>query len=41
MGQETMDEIFESNDVQFFDLENDPDEMHNLAVERETRRIAT
>jgi arylsulfatase len=35
---QTLDEIFESNDVQLFDLENDPDEMHNLAVERETNR---
>jgi arylsulfatase len=29
----TLEEIFSSNDVQLFDLQNDPDEMHNLAAE--------
>jgi arylsulfatase len=28
----TLDEIFEKNDVELFDLERDPDEVHNLAV---------
>jgi len=35
---QTLKEIFEHNDVQLFDLENDPDEMHNLAVEGEKNR---
>jgi hypothetical protein len=26
----TLEEIFENHDVQLFDLENDPDEIHNL-----------
>ena len=29
---QTLDEIFKNNDVQLFDLEKDPDEMHNLAL---------
>ena len=29
----TLEGIFELNDVELFDLEADPDEMHNLAVE--------
>jgi arylsulfatase A-like enzyme len=29
----TMDEIFQYNDVQLFDLQNDPDEMNNLALD--------
>ena len=31
----TLDELFEKNDVQLFDLETDPDEMVNLAADRE------
>ena len=34
----TLDEIFKNNDVQLFDLQNDPEEMHNLAVEPEKNR---
>jgi arylsulfatase A-like enzyme len=34
----TLEEIFKSNDVQLFDLESDPDEIHNLAVEPEQNR---
>jgi hypothetical protein len=33
-----LDEIFKNNDVQLSDLANDPDEMHNLAVEPEKNR---
>jgi arylsulfatase len=29
----TLQEIFQYNDVQLFDLKNDPDEVHNLALE--------
>ena len=32
----TLDELFEKNDVQLFDLYADPDEMVNLAADRET-----
>ena len=35
---QTLEEIFTNNDVQLFDLESDPDEMHNLAVEPEKNR---
>jgi arylsulfatase len=35
---QTLEEIFKKNDIQLFDLENDPDEMHNLAVEPEKNR---
>ena len=35
---QTLEEIFKHNDVQLFDLESDPDEMHNLAVEPEQNR---
>jgi Sulfatase len=35
---QTLEEIFGSNDVQLFDLKNDPDEMHNLALEPEQNR---
>jgi arylsulfatase len=31
----TLDQIFKYNDVQLFDLKDDPDEMHNLALDRE------
>ena len=30
----TLDELFAHNDVQLFDLENDPEEMNNLALDR-------
>lgn len=30
----TIDELFKNNDVELFDLENDPDEMNNLAADR-------
>jgi hypothetical protein len=32
---QTLEEIFENNDVQLFDLESDPEEMRNLAIEPE------
>jgi arylsulfatase A-like enzyme len=35
---ETLDDLFKDNDVQLFDLRNDPDEVHNLAVDREKNR---
>ena len=35
---QTLDEIFRDNDVQLFDLQSDPDEMNNLAIEREKNR---
>jgi arylsulfatase len=35
---QTMKEIFKSNDVQLFDLQNDPDEMHNLALAPEKNK---
>jgi arylsulfatase len=31
----TLEQIFKYNDVQLFDLKDDPDEMHNLALDRE------
>jgi arylsulfatase len=31
----TLEQIFKYNDVQLFDLKNDPDEVHNLALDRE------
>ena len=34
----TMEEIFSKKDVQLFDLQNDPEEMHNLAVEADKNR---
>jgi arylsulfatase A-like enzyme len=34
----TLEEIFKNNDVQLFDLDSDPDEVHNLAVEPEKNR---
>src|SRR5262249_60022157 len=30
---QTLEEILKNNDVQLFDLESDPEEMHNLALE--------
>ena len=35
---QTLEEIFKDNDVQLFDLQNDPDEMHNLALDPEKNR---
>jgi arylsulfatase len=35
---QTMEEIFKSNDVQLFDLQNDPDEVHNLALAPEKNK---
>ena len=32
---QTLEEILKNNDVQLFDLQNDPDEMHNLTLEPE------
>jgi arylsulfatase len=34
----TLDEILRNNDVQLFDLQNDPEEMHNLALEPDKNR---
>ncbi|MCG2679139.1 MAG: sulfatase-like hydrolase/transferase [Kiritimatiellae bacterium] len=31
---QTMDELYAYNDVELFDLQKDPDEMHNLAMDR-------
>jgi arylsulfatase A-like enzyme len=35
---QTFEEILKNNDVQLFDLETDPDEMHNMAIEPEKNR---
>ena len=35
---QTLEEILKNNDVQLFDLESDPEEMHNLALEPEKNR---
>lgn len=34
----TLDEIFKDNDVQLFDLQNDPNETNNLAIDREANK---
>jgi arylsulfatase len=34
----TPEEIFRNNDVQLFDLQSDPEETHNLALEQDTNR---
>ena len=34
----TLEEIYKNNDVELFDLESDPHETHNLAVDREKNR---
>jgi hypothetical protein len=34
----TLEEILGNNDVQLFDLQNDPDEMRNLALEQQRNR---
>lgn len=36
---ETLDEIFASNDVQLFDMVNDPEERINLAMDREANKV--
>jgi hypothetical protein len=33
-----MEEIFNNNDAQLFDLQNNPDEMHNLVIEPDKNR---
>jgi arylsulfatase len=35
---QTLEEILKNNDVQLFDLQSDPEEMHNLALEPEKNR---
>jgi len=35
---QTLEELFKNNDVQLFDLDRDPDEIHNLAVDPEKNR---
>jgi arylsulfatase len=35
----TLEEILNNNDVQLFDLQNDPDEMHNLIIEPDKNRV--
>ncbi len=35
---ETMEQLFKHNDVQMFDLKSDPEEMRNLAVDREKHK---
>jgi len=34
----TLDDLFANNDVQLFDLQSDPEEVHNLALDRERNR---
>jgi arylsulfatase len=34
----TLEQLFKHNDVQVFDLKTDPDEMHNLALDREKHK---
>src|SRR5262249_28864754 len=34
----TLDQLFKRNDVQVFDLKSDPDEMHNLALDKEKHK---
>jgi arylsulfatase len=34
----TLEEIFRNNDIQLFDLQNDPEEIHNLALDPDTNR---
>src|SRR5262249_20270744 len=34
----TLDQLFSENDVQMFDLKDDPDEMHNLGLDRDKHR---
>ena len=35
---QTLHDIFKHNDVQLFDLKNDPEELHNLALEAERHK---
>ena len=35
---QTLEEILRNNDVQLFDLESDPEEMHNLVLQSEKNR---
>jgi arylsulfatase len=35
---QTLSDIFKQNDVQLFDLKNDPEELHNLALEAERHK---
>ncbi|MBV8654935.1 MAG: hypothetical protein JO160_02750, partial [Candidatus Eremiobacteraeota bacterium] len=35
---QTLEQLFKDNDVQLFDLQSDPEEMHNLALEPERNR---
>ena len=35
---QTLDQIFQYNDVQLFDLKQDPQELHNLALDRERNK---
>jgi arylsulfatase A-like enzyme len=35
---QTLDQIFQYNDVQLFDLQEDPNELHNLALDREKNK---
>ena len=35
---QTLEEILKNNDVQLFDLQNDPDEVHNLALAPEENK---
>jgi len=35
---QTLEEILRNNDVQLFDLESDPEEMHNLVLQPEKNR---
>ena len=37
---QTLEEILANNDVQLFDLQSDPEEMHNLALEPERNQAA-
>jgi arylsulfatase len=35
---QTLRDIFKQNDVQLFDLKNDPEELHNLALEPKSHK---
>jgi arylsulfatase len=35
----TVEQIFEVNDVELFDLKNDPNEMNNLALDKKKRDV--
>ena len=36
---QTLHDIFKQNDVQLFDLKNDPEELHNLARQAERHKV--